>query len=126
MTVLILEDDKWFADSLRASLEEKFDVRVCHNPEKTFDILEKWWPDVLLADVILGAKNLFVLLNETQSYTDTRDLPVVILSTTTQPINIDDLAEYNVQKVLNKSEITPDVLRKALREISKKIEGQSA
>jgi len=120
MKILVLEDDKWFAESLRDILKKDFDIRICHDPEKVFNILEKWWPDMLLSDVILGAKNLFVLLNEIHSYTDTRTLPVIILSTTSKPIALDDVTQYNVQKVLNKAEITPNILRKTLREIRQK------
>ena len=109
--ILILEDDKWFADSLCASLKREFDVRVCDNPEKIFEVLGKWWPDVLLADIILGEKNLFTLLNEVQSYTDTRELAIVILSTAANQIKIDDVSKYNVQKILDKTEITPTKLR---------------
>jgi len=114
--VLILEDDKWLADSLRAGLESEFEVRVCHDPTKVFEVLDKWRPDVLLADVILGEKNLFVLLNEIQSYVDTRVLPVVILSTAARQIKSQDVAEYNVRQVLDKTEITPEILRQTLRE----------
>ncbi|MCL2280496.1 response regulator [Candidatus Saccharibacteria bacterium] len=117
MKILILEDDKWFADSLCANLQPKFDVRVCYDPEKFFSAAEKWRPDVLLADVILGAKNLFVLLNEMQSYADTRTLPVVILSTAAEQIKASDVVEYNVKKILNKTEITPRILRETLLKI---------
>jgi PleD family two-component response regulator len=113
--ILILEDDKWFADSLRAGLEPEFGVRVCHSPEKVFEILENWRPNVLLADVILGEKNLFTLLNEIQSYTDTRTLAVVILSTAARQIRAADVAQYNVRKILDKAEITPAKLRQELR-----------
>jgi CheY-like chemotaxis protein len=112
--VLVLEDDKWFADSLHAGLEPEFSVRVCHNPEKVFEILENWWPDVLLADIILGEKNLFTLLNEIQSYIDTRELAVVILSTAARQIKAEDVAQYNVRKILDKAEITPAKLRQEL------------
>jgi CheY-like chemotaxis protein len=133
MRVLILEDDRWLADSLAQTLTSlsrhsgldsessgKISVRICHNPEKVFGVLEKWWPDVLLADVVLGSKNLFVLLNEIQSYTDTRNLPVIMLSTTAKAIEIDDVAEYGVKKILNKAEITPESLRETLHEIIEK------
>jgi len=112
--LLILEDEGWFADSLRAGLEGDFEIKICRDPETIFNLLKKWWPDILLADVILGGKNLFVLLNEMQSYTDTRDLPVVILSAMADQIKIDDVKKYNVQKVLNKTEITPAKLREEL------------
>jgi CheY-like chemotaxis protein len=112
--VLILEDDKWFADSLEANLGSEFDVRVCYNPEEIFDVIEKWQPDVLLADVILGEKNLFMLLNEIQSYTDTRQLPVVVLSTAARQIRARDVAKYQVRKILDKAKITPAKLRQEL------------
>jgi two-component system response regulator CiaR len=113
--VLVLDDDKWLAESLNAGLELEFDVRVCHDPEKVFKILEKWWPDVLLADVILGEKNLFMLLNEIQSHTDTRELPIVILSTAARQIEAEDVVQYNVRKILDKASITPAALRRELK-----------
>ena len=117
MKILILEDDKWFADSLRAVLEPSFAVRVCHDPEEVFKVVEKWRPDVLLADVILGAKNLFVLLHEMQSYIDTRGVPIVILSSAAGQIDPRDVENFNVKKVLDKAEVTPVNLRESLREI---------
>jgi two-component system response regulator CiaR len=112
--VLIIEDDKWLADSLRAGLKAEFAVRLCYDPEKVFAVLESWWPDVLVADVILGAKNCLTLLNEIQSYTDTRALPVVILSSAARQIDSADVAQYNVKKILDKAEITPEILRETL------------
>ena len=73
----------------------------------------------MLADVVLGAKNLFVLLHEMQSYVDTRDLPTVVLSSISQQIGVADLEKFNVRKVLDKAKITPDVLRQTLREAAK-------
>jgi CheY-like chemotaxis protein len=141
MKVLILEDDVWFAESLENMLsssdlirgssnksldipvkpeydELSFDIKIVNSPEKVFDVIEAWWPDVMLADVVLGAKNLFVLLHEMQSYVDTRELPVVILSSISQQIGAANLKNFNVRKVLDKAKITPDVLWQTLREVS--------
>ena len=113
--VLILEDDKWFADSLRASLQAEFEVKICHTSYAVFETMEKWWPDILLADIILSEKNLFALLHEIQSYTDTRALPVVILSTVARQIKVEDVAKYNVRKILDKANITPAKLSQGLK-----------
>ena len=115
--ILLIEDDKWFADSIVSILKKDFEIRVCYDPENVFEILEKWSPDLLLADVMLGEKNLFVLLNEIQSYQDTRNLDVVILSSAATQIKRRDVAKYNVKKVLDKAEITPNDLRKTLNEL---------
>jgi len=123
--VLILEDDRWFADSLRQMLGGDFAVKILTNPEEFFAIYETWQPDVLLADVILGAKNLFVLLNEIQSYTDSRNLPIVILSSISQQIDSCDVAQFGVKKVLDKTTMTPKMLRESLREIAENARAKS-
>lgn len=120
LRILILEDDAWFAESLLKSLEQDFEIKIVRNPEKVFDVVENWWPDVILADVILGVKNLFVLLHEMQSYVDTRQLPIIILSSISQQFNAADLEKFNVRKVLDKAKISPNVLRQALREVTLK------
>ncbi len=109
-----MEDDEWFADSLVASLGSDLVVKIVRDPEKIFAAIDAWQPDVLLADVILSAKNLFVLLNEMQSYTDTQQLPIVILSSVAGPINENDLREFNVRKVLDKASATPQMIKEAL------------
>ena len=115
--VLILEDDRWFAEVLVEILGYEYEVKIVPNPEKVFAILDKWWPDIMVADVILGAKNLFVLLNEMQSYIDTRKIEVVILSSVSQQIALSNVTKFNVKKVLDKANITPENLRATLREI---------
>ena len=114
MKILFLEDDKWFADSIAAFLRDDFDVRICADPEGVFAVLEDWKPDLLLADVLLGTKNLFLLLSEMQSYVDTRKLNVVILSSVASRINPRDVEKFNVKDVLDKSEITPEILRSVI------------
>jgi len=115
--VLLLEDDKWLAESLFESLKKDFEVRIAHDPERIFGIMENWWPDVMLADVVLGAKNLFMLLNEMQSYDDTREVPIVILSSIAQQFEQQDVKKFAVKKILDKAEITPEILRESLFDV---------
>ena len=115
--VLILEDDSWFVEILVNILADDYEIKIANNPGKVFAILDQWWPDLILADVILGAKNLFVLLNEMQSYIDSRKIPIVILSSVAQQINQHDVVKFNVKKVIDKVQVTPVILRKTLCEI---------
>ena len=161
--ILIIEDDIWFAESLRNMLisvpkirkalicrsetreeskknskrtspnfREKsnadlstnfanFNVKILANPEKFFDLFETFAPDLIIADVLLGAKNLFVLLNEMQSYVDTRQIPLVILSSVGAQIRESDVREFNVKKVLDKTDLTPEVLRETVSIILNKV-----
>jgi len=59
---------------------------------------------------MLGEQNGLVLLNELQSYIDTRSLPIIILSLNTDKLDLDDLCQFGVRAILDKATITPDSL----------------
>lgn len=118
--ILLLEDDAWLAESFSRSLRREFaEVRILSDPDQVFDSFAKFWPDVIIADVLFGQCNLFVLLNEMQSYDDSRTIPVVILSSLAQQISSDDARSYGVVSVLDKTQITPAKLRSVVKEILK-------
>lgn len=114
--ILLLDSDRWFADSLESDLSD-FSVIRLSDPDKAFDAIEKQQPDLILADVMLGARNLFALLHEMQSYLDTRDLPVVILSSLAGKIKLDDVKQMGVRAVIDKSDFTADSLAKTIKDI---------
>jgi two-component system, OmpR family, alkaline phosphatase synthesis response regulator PhoP len=112
-TILFIEDDVWFSGSIKAGLSD-FSVVTINDPEEAFSQIEKSKPDVILADVLLGSKSLIALLHELQSYVDTRDIPVVILSAHAKQISLDDAKAYGVKSIIDKSEVTSAMMNKAL------------
>ena len=118
LTILLVDDDAWFSDSLVASLADHSVIRT-PDPDQVFDLIEQYQPDVLLADVMLGARNLFALLHEMQSYLDTRDLPVVIVSAIASQIDMGDVAILGVQAIIDKAEMTPKKLRESIASVIK-------
>ena len=103
--VLVLEDDRLFADSLRQSLLNKLkniEVAVVHEPARALDLIDESMPDLLLADLHLGDRNLLTLLNEMASYPDTLALPKIILSSSGRQLRIDDLTRYGVRAIYDK------------------------
>lgn len=107
-SVLIIDDDKWIADTFRVVLKaHKWQVRVCHDPHQAIEVIDEFLPTVILLDMMLPHTNGLALLHELQSHEDTREVPVVLCSN----IPIDgDLSQYGVVKVLDKSLLTPDDL----------------
>lgn len=108
-TILLVDDDAWFSDSLVTSLNDYLVIKTS-DPDQVFDLIERYRPDLILADIMLGARNLFALLHEMQSHLDTRDVPVVILSAIAKRIDPIDAEQLGVRLVLDKAEITPDIL----------------
>lgn len=103
--VLVLEDDKWFADSLAKSIANgsDTDAKSIGDPELVFDIIDDWQPHVLVADLHLGSKNFMTLLNEMQSYRDTRLMPKIILSSSGHLLGEKEMASYGIVKIFDKS-----------------------
>lgn len=103
--VLVLEDDRLFADSLKQSLQNKLknvEVTVAHEPVCALDLIDEDMPDLLLADLHLGDRNLLTLLNEMASYPDTLALPKIILSSSGRQLRIGDLTSYGVRAIYDK------------------------
>jgi CheY-like chemotaxis protein len=113
MKILIVEDDKWYAESLKNLLRPR-SVALADSPETAIVQLDEFQPDLILLDFQLGARNALVLLNELQSYTDSRNIPVVILATDGRRLDQADFQQYGVLKILDKAEITPQQLIKEL------------
>lgn len=115
--ILLVEDDNWLADSLAKNLCREFTVTTVADPAAVFGEMNRCWPAAIVADVLLGEQNLFVLLNEMQSYTDLRVVPIIILSSVASRIRLDDVREFGVRQVLDKTTITPTKLRAAVRSV---------
>ena len=109
MRILIIEDDKWFAESV-ASFVLEHDIKIANDAEMAMDLIDKWQPELLILDIMLGAKNGLTLLHELQSYLDTRQIPIIILSVDGKRLDLDDLRCYGVKQIIDKSEMTPKLI----------------
>lgn len=122
--VLIIDNDIWFADILKQNLSD-FEVDIVKDLDKVFPIIESNSPDLILADTVLGSKNLFMFLHEMQSYVDTRVIPVVILSIHAKRINLADIYSLGVRGVLDKSTVVPEALNKEVSRIINQVRDES-
>lgn len=112
--VLIVDDDKWFAESIGRGLKKNFCVAIVGSAESVFPAIEKLKPDFLLLDLILGDKNAATFLNEFVSYSDLGDIKVIVLSSVAKDIPRKDLIRLGVVEVLDKTECTPESLSRVL------------
>ena len=117
MKILIIEDDKWFAESILSNLTGH-SLKIVDSPESAITVIDKWKPDLLLLDIILGATNGLTLLHELQSYSDTRQLPVIIISAEGKRLKLDDLRKFGVIDVIDKTKMTPELLYSKIKEIA--------
>ena len=115
--VLIIDDDRWFVESIGRGLRKNFRVASVDVVESAFPAIEKFKPDFLLLDLVLGNKNAVTFLNEFISYDDLDNVKVVILSSVTRDVSRDSLLRLGAIEVLDKAEITPELLRQTLESL---------
>ena len=116
--VLMVEDDRWLADSYQRVLEKAgFKVVSVGGAEGAIRQVETASPDVILADMLLEGNTVMGLLHELQSYDDTTQIPVIICTSLShESLAVDRLHSYGVRAVLDKAVLTPEQLVATVKE----------
>lgn len=113
--VLLIEDDRWLADSYQHVLDE-FQVDTAVNGQDAMDLIDANDYDVVIADVMLERGLVIDLLHEIQAYDDTARLPIILCTTLAQQIKLSDVEAYGVVAVLDKTTLTPKLLRETVEQ----------
>lgn len=110
--VLIIEDDRLLARHLKRTLESaEYEVYCAYHAPGAIDMIDDKKPDVILLDMLLGGSTAMPLLNELASHDDLASIPIIVLSSLGDDIDVDSLTPYGVREVLDKSAASPrDIL----------------
>jgi DNA-binding response OmpR family regulator len=116
--VLLVEDDIWLGESFERVLAGEFKVQRVESLHDAVEAVNQEVPDLIVADFMFEGRNSLELLHELSSYDDTMQLPVILCSTLGEEIKryAPQLEHYGVAKVCDKAELTPEGLRRAVRE----------
>lgn len=112
--IFIIEDDEVMAKCImRACLG--YDVRVFSNAiEAMGEISNNTIPELIFLDIMLDGPDGFTFLNELVSYTDTANIPIVVVSSF--DFKDVDLSIYGVVGVLNKDMMVPEDIKRYAKE----------
>ena len=61
MNILLIEDDKWFAESVTSFMTEH-EIKIANDAEMAMDLIDKWQPELLILDIIFLGKHIHMLL----------------------------------------------------------------
>lgn len=79
--ILILESDKVLAGNLAHFLRRRgHQTAWVAEPQSAIEQADRWQPEVIIADLILGGHGGVEFLFELRSYPEWQDLPVIIYS----------------------------------------------
>ena len=118
--ILIIEDEKILADLLEKKLKERgYEVSVARDGIEGLDKMRKEKQDLILLDVIMPKMGGFEVLEEMNKDSELKKIPVIIISNSGQPVEIDRALKLGVKDYLIKTQFDPEeVMEKVERCIS--------
>lgn len=117
--VLLVEDEEIIQNLLQRRLgSEGFKVLSARDGEDGLKMMRQSMPDVVLLDIIMPKKNGFQVLEEMQKDENLRNIPVIIISNSGQPVELDKAKQLGADDWLIKTEFDPqEVVDKVRKQI---------
>ncbi len=119
--ILIIEDDKILAELLEKKLKNAgFEVVLAFDGEEGLVSLRANKPDLILLDIVMPRKNGLELMEEMNKNPETNltKIPVIVISNSGQPVEIDRILELGAKDYLIKTEFNPqEVIEKVIKQI---------
>lgn len=107
--ILILEDEEIILDLLsKKLLQEGYEVKTARNGKEGMLMMEKEIPDLVLTDVIMPEKNGFDVISEMKQSEALKNVPIIIISNSGQPVEIDKAKALGVSDWVIKTEFDPN------------------
>ena len=107
--ILIIEDDVFLGDALTKKLtNEGFDVLLSRDGLEGFKQIKSFHPDLVLLDIILPSMNGYEILEAKKKDSSLDDIPVIIVSNSGQPVEINRALALGVKDYLVKAQFDPE------------------
>jgi DNA-binding response OmpR family regulator len=117
--ILIIEDEEILSSLLSKRLErEGYEIVVAPDGEVGVETMKEQKPDLVLLDIVMPKKDGFQVMEEMQADEALSKIPVVIISNSGQPVELDRAKKLGAKDWLVKTEFDPqEVLDKVSRQI---------
>ena len=113
--ILLVEDDANVAKIYRLVLESKgHTVRLAVDGVAALEEVRRSLPDLVLLDVMMPRMNGILFLQSLRAQTESRDVPVVILSNFREPRLVERAMALGAVEYVVKAQTRPDVLLSAI------------
>lgn len=120
--ILIIEDEKILSGLLDKKLQEVgYETSLAYDGEEGLEKMKAEKPDLVLLDIIMPKKGGFELLEERQKDDIIKNIPVVIISNSGQPVEISRAMDLGVNDYLIKTQFDPnEVIEKVNKQLGNK------
>ena len=119
--ILIIEDEEILLNLIKKKLiDNGYEVLTAMNGKDGFDLIKQENPDLVLLDVIMPILDGFEVMESMNKTSDfnLKNIPVIIISNSGQPIEIDRAIKMGVKDYLIKTTFDPtEILKKVNKHI---------
>ncbi len=119
--VLIIEDEEILLELLEKKLvQEGYDVKVAKDGVEGLEKIEERKPDIILLDIVMPRMGGFEVMKELQKKEEFSDIPIIIISNSGQPVELDLAQKLGARDWLIKTDFDPkEVIDKVINQIGK-------
>lgn len=117
--ILLIEDEEIMIDLLQRKLTvEGYEVSVARDGKEGLEKMKEVKPDLILLDIIMPKMGGFEVMEEMQKNGELKKIPVIVVSNSGQPVEIDKAQELGAKDWLIKTEFDPqEVIDKVKNQI---------
>lgn len=114
--IFIVDDDAVMAKCIKRI--SRTEATIFSNAIEAMECISRGEiPDLIFLDILLDGPDGFTFLNEIVSYSDTREIPIVIISSI--DFSGKELSSYGVVGFLNKDNMLPEEIRSYVEKYAK-------
>lgn len=114
--VLIIEDDPVLGSVITEKLNTSgYDASLVTDGAVGIETVRKTHPDIILLDILLPTKNGYEIMEEISRDESIRNIPVVIISNSGQPVEIERMIKLGAKDYLIKAQFTPEEVLEKVR-----------
>ena len=119
--ILLIEDEEILINLLQRKLTvEGYEISVGRDGKEGLEKMKEVKPDLVLLDIIMPKMGGFEVMEEMQKDRELKKIPVIIISNSGQPVEIDKAQTLGAKDWLIKTEFDPqEVIDKIKKQIGK-------
>ena len=119
--ILLIEDEEIMISLLQRKLTmEGYEISVTRGGEEGLKAMREVKPDLILLDIIMPKMGGFEVMTEMQKDKTLAKIPVIVISNSGQPVEIDRAQKLGAKDWLIKTEFDPqEVVEKVVKQIGK-------
>ncbi len=119
--ILLVEDEEIMISLLERKLsQEGYEILVARDGAEGLEVMKKTKLDLILLDIIMPRMGGFEVMEEMNKDKELKKIPVIIISNSGQPVELDRAQKLGAKDWLIKTEFDPkEVLDKVVKQIGK-------